>query len=137
MFPVVRVKEGVTFAAIIGAYKGTIAPAGFVLLGALVKATHDIGHDLTITSGSDGCHSGETDPHHSGEAYDVRTHDLTNEQKQLALDTISREAGPLFYAFLEAGGTENEHIHCQRARNTIYPPADGNNHDAVAETHDA
>jgi hypothetical protein len=122
MIPCVRVKSGVTFAAVIGAYEGTIAPAGFVLLSAIWKASQVIQHDLTITSGTDGCHSGTTDPHHSAEAYDVRTHDLTAEQKALALKTIQDEAGPLFFAFLEAAGTDNEHIHAQRKKGTTYPP---------------
>jgi hypothetical protein len=122
MIPCLRVKPGVTFPAINGPWQGTIAPAGFVLLAAILAAAKAIQHDLTITSGSDGCHSGQTDPHHTAEAYDVRTKDLTEEQKALSLSTIIAEAGPLFYAFLEDAGTDNEHIHCQRKKDTFYPP---------------
>jgi hypothetical protein len=141
MIPCVRVKDGVTFPAVTGPYKGTIAPAGFVLLAAIQAATKDISHDLTITSGSDGKHSGPEDPHPKGEAYDVRTHDLTTEQKALALDTIQRESGPLFFAFLEDPDdpthpdpdVSNEHIHCQRKKGTVYPPVELNNAEDVSE----
>jgi hypothetical protein len=123
MIPCVRVKEGVTFPAVVGPYSGMIAPAGFVLLSAILAAAKAIQKDLTITSGSDGCHSGNLDPHHSAEAYDVRTHGLTDEEKGVVLATILSEAGPLFFAFIEDPVTDNEHIHCQRAKGTVYPPA--------------
>ena len=69
MSGVVRVKEGVQF--------GVIAPGGFAILAAIVGAATRLAMDLTITSGSDGAHSGVDDPHHRGEAYDLRSHDLT------------------------------------------------------------
>ena len=131
MTPCVRVKDGVTFAAIAGPYTGVIAPGGFVLLAAIFATAQIIGHDLTITSGSDGCHSGELDPHHRAEAYDVRTHGLTAEQKELALKTIQDASGPRFFAFIEDAGTDNEHIHCQVAKGTVYPPVAATDHDAV------
>src|SRR6266852_6869978 len=101
MIPCVRVKEGVQFTV--------IAPGGFEILAALDYTAGVIKHDITITSGTDGEHSGPDDPHHRGEAYDVRSHDLLD--KQLALATIVTFLGILyFYAFLEDEGTENEHI---------------------------
>jgi hypothetical protein len=109
--PVVRVKDGVQFT--------TIAPGGFRILAALDRACLQISHDLTITSACDGEHSGPDDPHHRGEAYDVRTHDLPD--KETALRSIQFFLGPRFYAFLEDPGTENEHIHAQVAKGTVYP----------------
>jgi hypothetical protein len=108
----VRVKPGVQFT--------TIAPGGFVLLGALDLTAKQIEHDLTITSACDGLHSGPDDPHHRGEAYDVRTHDLPNPEH--AVETLIVQLGPLFFAFLEDAGTDNEHIHCQVRKGTVYPP---------------
>jgi hypothetical protein len=112
MISVVRVKPGVLFTV--------IAPGGFELLSAIALTAKEIGHDLTITSACDGEHSGPDDPHHRGEAYDVRTHDLPN--PQYALEILIFQLGPLFYAFLEDPGTVNEHIHCQVAKDTTYPP---------------
>ena len=115
MIPCVRVKEGVQFA--------TIAPGGFMILAAIQAATMTLSHDLTITSGTDGVHSGPSDPHHRGEAYDVRTNDLPD--KQAALDAIlAKLPSANFFAFIEDPGSENEHIHCQVARGTVYPPVD-------------
>ena len=113
MSGVVRVKPGVEFAV--------IAPGGFELLAAITLAASSLGYDLTITSGTDGVHSGPNDPHHRGEAYDVRSHDLPDpavalQQIQLHLIDLER-----FFAFIEDPGTDNEHIHCQVKKGTTYP----------------
>ena len=112
MIYVVRVKPGVEFT--------TIAPGGFELLSAIALTAKEIDHDLTITSACDGEHSGPDDPHHRGEAYDIRTHDLANPEH--ALQALMVQLGPRFYALLEDEGTDNAHIQCQIAKNTLYPP---------------
>lgn len=112
----VAVKEGVNFT--------TIAPGGFVLLAAIVNSARALEWDLTITSACDGIHSGQEDPHHRGEAYDIRTHDVPDPQKlldQLIANLDARDPGR-FFAFIEASGTPNEHIHCQVKKGTTYPP---------------
>jgi hypothetical protein len=111
---VVRTKPGVEFSV--------IAPGGFVLLSAIEQAAMECRVDLTITSGTDGEHSGPNDPHHRGEAYDVRTHDFSEWVKAQIVSVIQRYAGPAFYVFLESPGTDNEHIHCQVSKGTNYPP---------------
>src|SRR5260221_2650893 len=113
MIPCVRCKDGVQFTV--------IAPGGFQMLAAFVNAANTISHDLTITSACDGAHSGPEDPHKKGCAYDVRTHDLPD--KQLALAAIQHFLGERFYAFIEDPDSENEHIHCQVKKGTVYPPA--------------
>lgn len=114
MTPVVRCKAGVTFAM--------IAPAGFRLLGAIERCARAIGTDLTITSACDGAHSGPLDPHHRGEAYDIRTHGFREAQKQAIVAYLRQDLGSGFFAFLEAPGTTNEHIHAQLRKGTVYPP---------------
>ena len=112
---VIRLKDGVRFAV--------IAPAGFRILSAIDQTAAALGHDLVITSACDGEHSGLSDPHHTGEAYDIRTHDFPNEGlKELVLDGIMRRLGwERFFGFVEAQGTENEHIHVQRKKGTVFP----------------
>lgn len=111
---VLRVKDGVEFAR--------ISPGGFRILGALDATAASLNTDLTITSGTDGIHSGPNDPHHRGEAYDVRSHDLSQEQKDLILSVMMRRLGwDRFYGFLESPGTENEHFHFQVKKGTVYP----------------
>ena len=113
MIPVVRVKPGVEFSV--------IAPGGFVILWALNQLANEIQHDVTITSGSDGCHSGTNDPHHRGEAYDIRTKDLPD--KKVALSTlIGILGGEHFFVWIEDEGQDNEHIHAQVKKATVYPP---------------
>src|SRR5260221_8866344 len=103
MSAVVRVKLGVEFAI--------LTPGGIHILAALDHAAAQIAHDLTITSGTDGEHSGPDDPHHRGEAFDIRSYDLPD--KTLALNTIMGFLGNIrFYCFLEDPDTKNEHIHC-------------------------
>lgn len=111
---VVRVKDGVLF--------NVIAPGGFRILNVLDNVSHDMNLDLVITSGTDGEHSGPDDPHHRGEAYDIRCHDLPDKDKVLErLISYLESFGDRFFAFIEAPGTENEHIHIQVKKGTVYP----------------
>lgn len=111
---VVRTKPGVLFTV--------IAPGGFRILSAFDQTAAKLDTDLTITSACDGEHSGPDDPHHRGEAYDIRTHDLSPELKDAVLAEIMAILGwEHFYGFLEAPGSDNEHIHCQVKRGTVYP----------------
>jgi hypothetical protein len=108
----VRVKPGVQFTE--------IAPGGFKMLQAIVTVAETLGYTLTITSACDGLHSGPLDPHHRGEAYDIRVHDIPD--PAIALQELQSElGGEKFYAFLESEGTENAHIHVQVRKGTIYP----------------
>jgi hypothetical protein len=111
---VVKVKDGVQFTK--------IAPGGFRILEAVSIVARKLGVDLTITSACDGTHSGPDDPHHRGEAYDIRTHDLAADIKPVILNALQALL-PLacFFAFLEAPGTDNEHFHIQVRKGTLYP----------------
>ena len=108
----IKIKDGVTF---------VFSPGGFSILSAIKKNSASLGVDLTITSGSDGIHSGLEDPHHFGNAYDVRSHDLSDIHKRQFLanlnDFLSKEH---FYFFLEDPGTANEHFHLQVKKNTVF-----------------
>jgi hypothetical protein len=112
-----KVKAGVEFTR--------VAPAGYRILEALRLASRTMGRDLTITSGTDGAHSGATDPHKTGEAFDVRSHDLLPEDRERVLALLVRELGwDRFYVSLEGRGTANEHFHLQRKMGTTYTVAD-------------
>lgn len=126
-------KDGVKLEAVTGTYIGRIAPAGVAILAALWATAQELGHDITVTSGADGCHSGELDPHHSAEAYDCRTHDMPD--KKLFLATLKKNLPDYdnrFFAWIENEGLDNEHLHVQRKKNTVYPPIP-NNHESVQD----
>jgi hypothetical protein len=111
---VVQVKSNVLFTV--------IAPGGFRILSAIDQCAAKLDSDLVITSGCDGEHSGPADPHHSGNAYDVRSHDFTPEQKDQVLAQIMTILGwDRFYGFLESPNTDNEHFHFQVKKGTVYP----------------
>jgi hypothetical protein len=111
---VVTVKPGVLFTV--------IAPGGFRILEAVTSVARGVGLDLCITSACDGTHSGPNDPHHRGEAYDVRSHDFTAPQKATILAALETQlALEQFYFFLESPGTDNEHFHIQVKKGTTYP----------------
>jgi hypothetical protein len=113
----VKIKPGVEFAV--------VAPGGFLILQSLKAASKTLGIDLTITSGTDGAHSGPTDPHKTGEAYDVRSNDLAHEQKAQVLNAVMGELEMgRFYGFLEGMGTANEHFHFQRSKGTTFSVED-------------
>ena len=110
------VKEGVDFGTV-------LAPAGAQILDALKRLALDYPFDVVITSARDGVHSGPGDPHHSGQAFDLRTNTLASEQKATLLADLRRllyKTPRKFYAFLEAPSTPNEHIHCQKRKGTTY-----------------
>lgn len=113
----VKVKDGVAFTV--------VAPAGVLILVAMRLASTRLGVDLTITSACDGDHSGPTDPHKLGEAYDVRSHDLEPEMRAKVVDAVMTELGrDRFFGFLEAPGTSNEHFHFQRRKGTTFSVED-------------
>ncbi len=108
----VRTKIGVQFTE--------ISPAGFHILAALEYVANRIEHDVTITSACDGEHSGPEDPHKTGDAYDVRSHDLPDKQAALAILKLYLGEAK-FYAFLEDESESNEHIHVQKRHGIAYP----------------
>lgn len=110
---VVRVKPGVEFAK--------IAPGGFRILSAVDQVAAPLPFDLTISSGSDGVHSGPADPHHEGNAYDVRSHDLGDNKEKVIASIMALLGYERFYGFIEDEGGPNEHYHIQVAKGTTYP----------------
>ena len=111
---VIRVKANVQFTV--------IAPGGFRILSAFDRFVANQDYDMVLTSACDGEHSGPTDPHHSGNAYDLRSHDFTPDQKDAIVAQIMATLGwDRFYGFLEAPNTDNEHFHFQVKKGTVYP----------------
>lgn len=110
------VKPGVIFAP--------CHPAGGMrILEVLKTIAPGLDFDICITSATDGVHSGPDDPHHKGNAFDLRTHGLTPAQKGVLLDLLQKNLykNPRkFYAFLESPGTGNEHIHVQVRNGVVY-----------------
>jgi hypothetical protein len=110
----IRAKTGVLFTV--------IAPGGFHILSAIDQVATKLDCDLVITSACDGEHSGPDDPHHRGEAYDVRSHDFSQAQKDLVLAQAMNILGrDRFFGFIEAPSTDNEHFHIQVAKGAVYP----------------
>lgn len=109
----VTVKPGVSFSI--------IAPGGFAILGAVQMAAYMSSEPLEITSACDGVHSGPDDPHHRGEADDIRTHNLGADKKNVLDHIMSFLPPDRFYGFIEDEGQENEHIHVQVKKGTTYP----------------
>ncbi len=125
----VRTKEGVAFTV--------IAPAGFRILSAIDQTALTLDLDLMITSACDGEHSGPDDPHHSGNAIDIRLHDFSLQQQQdivrlimedLAItpsDIPTRVGGGwatmCFFGQIEGAGTNNLHAHIQLRKGCTWP----------------
>lgn len=100
-----KIKNGVEF---------KFSPGGFQILQSIKTISKLINHDLTITSGSDGIHSGPNDPHYYGNAYDIRSKDLDSTMKQQVLANLNNILGrDKFYFFLENPNLDNEHFHIQ------------------------
>lgn len=114
---------------------GKLAPAGVRILGALDQTARACKVSLVVTC-ADKEHP-PNDPHSTGDAFDVRTHNLPEDTKhhvlQLLISTLADDAGsdaPLpisigfattrFYAQLEHPGLPNEHLHVQLRNGVIY-----------------
>lgn len=109
-----------------------ITAAGFELLRGFTSASKAMATDLTITSGTDGTHSGPLDPHKLGQAYDMRSHDFDTTQKDDVLYRIMCELGvpsrasggwvtDHFFGWVENEGQVGEHYHFQKRHNVEYP----------------
>lgn len=113
-----------------------IGPAGFRILGALDRATEICHTDLMITCGSDS--HPLSDPHSSGEAYDVSVINLAPNQIVQLKNALEDDLGPLFtvlyetpsppvdsrlktIAYINKAAT-GPHFHIQRKKGTVYPP---------------
>jgi hypothetical protein len=113
----IKVKAGVQF--------DVVAPAGFLILSAMKAVSNALNVPLVITSGTDGNHSGTLDPHKTGEAYDVRSHDFDPHTKAVVLAAMMEDLGrDHFYGVLEGADTPNEHFHFQRRIGTRFTVED-------------
>ena len=65
-----------------------------------------------ITSVGDGTHSKKS-KHYFGCAFDLRSKDLTPDQKQIVLNELRDALTSEFTVFLEQEGEANEHFHIQ------------------------
>ena len=114
------IKPGVDFGTV-------LAPAGARILEVLKRLTAGYPFDVTITSARDGAHSGPGDPHHSGQAFDLRTNTLTDDQKATLLTDLREtlyKTPRKFWVDLEAPGQPHEHIHVQRRKGVTYTVQD-------------
>lgn len=112
-----------------------LAPAGVRILAALDVTARRLKRDLIVTC-ADRDHP-PSDPHSTGEAMDVRTHDLDDETKRTILREVMVELqndatmdAPIatdiglatlhFYGQIEKPNQPGEHLHVQRRRFTVY-----------------
>lgn len=112
-----------------------LGKAGVRILGTLDTLARHFGHDITVTCANEDHKL--PDPHVSGEAFDIRTHDWPDDHKHavlhelaiaLADDPVKDAPKPVsiglatmrFYAQLEHPGQPTEHIHAQRRNGTVY-----------------
>lgn len=111
---------------------------GALIVAALNRTAFGLNFDLTVTSVTDGEHSGPLDPHKRGRAIDVRSKDLSPAAKQSVLrlvmgflaefteqlmgqargsTVLERTSGglatTLFFGFVEKPGDIAEHFHFQ------------------------
>jgi hypothetical protein len=121
-------KSGVSF--------DDIAPGGFALLAGIHHAAATLRIKLVITSGTDGRHSGPSDPHYQGKAYDISIADYSLNEIDEILDAMAAVLpAESFTLLLESpvallGGRHPvvlnpqataPHLHLQVRRGTVYP----------------
>jgi len=103
MGPVIRLKEGVQPRLI------NLVAALANVLPTLTPAPDEV----WITAGIDGEHGADS-LHYALRAIDIRTHNLTADQKVQLVKGLQTALGPKNVdCFLEAAGLSNEHIHLE------------------------
>lgn len=113
-----------------------VKPAGFRILRALDQVSQACGLVLVITSGTDGERS-DTDPHATGEAFDVSVANLTADQIidvwhmcrgilgpefTVLYEVPVRPQGPLAAICYVNPRATGPHFHLQRKKGTVWPP---------------
>lgn len=89
--PVVQIKEGFRWEV--------YTPAGFRLLAVLDGLARRLGHDITLTAGTNDHQP--PDPHALGNAFDVRVHDWSTQDILDARVYLQAQLGPLFTVLYE------------------------------------
>lgn len=128
---VVRLKTGVSFPV--------LAPAGVRILAAVDAVSRQLATDLTITSGGEARGRKPTDPHSTGEAVDLSVSGLTPGQIVKLKAALEQQLGPAFTVLYETPSAPLDtalaavayinpdatatHVHVQRKRATVWPPA--------------
>lgn len=95
-----HVKPGVKFT--------TLRPVLVDIFMALNDISLILQHDITITSGSEGTHMAGS-KHYTGEAIDIRTKDLTDDQRQRLWFALKQHLGP-HYDVVEEFNPPHIHI---------------------------
>lgn len=99
-----------------------LTEAGLLMLSTLRVLAKPLPFDtLWVTAAANGVHSGPTDPHYRGLAFDVRTHLFPTRAARFKFcDQLTAALGPQFFAFVEDPDAPNEHIHVQVAKGHAY-----------------
>ena len=118
-----------------GCQTSILAASGVRILGALERCAQVLQRELVITCGCDS--HPPNDPHSKGEAFDVRSHDLTPAQKTSLLSSMMQalSEGPQdlilqkdggyvtshFFGWLEHADQVTEHLHFQQRNGIVFP----------------
>lgn len=113
------------------------APGGARLLAAIDTVAKPLPIDLLVTSGADGTHSGPTDPHLRGDAFDVGVLGMNVQRILDVKSALEAFLGPRFTVLYECPqtplvpdlakiayvnpGATGPHFHLQVAKGTVFP----------------
>ncbi len=101
-----------------------LAPAGFAILDALRDIAKFFPQHSTITAGTNGQHA-ENSKHHTGEAFDIRSHDMDESKQAQFRESVTMALGmEKFTLLLEDQGRPNEHWHLQKRKGQTYTVKD-------------
>lgn len=93
---------------------GVVVPKVVIIAAAVVNAANalNLEKDIWITSGNDSTHMAGS-LHFADKALDIRTKNLTKQQKRDWMAEVKRRLGKDYQVILEAEGTPNEHAHIE------------------------
>jgi hypothetical protein len=94
--------------------KGTVRPKSLIILCAVANAAVELDlPEMLITSGNDGTHM-KGSRHFSGDALDVRSKHLTDQQLTALVRVVRRRLGTGYQVLVEHRKQANEHLHVEK-----------------------
>jgi hypothetical protein len=95
---------------------GVVVSKQAIIAAAVVNAANVLGFSnsviITVTSGNDSKHK-KGSKHYEDKALDVRTKNLTSDEKHALLNAVRERLGPDYDVILEFEGRANEHAHIE------------------------
>lgn len=109
-----RAVDGCEVMALLKYKAGVVVSRQAIIAAAVINAANVLGikKDITVTSGNDSKHKSDS-KHYTNEALDIRTKNLTANEKHALHTAVQARLGKHYQVFLEFEHGPQEHLHIE------------------------